>query len=102
MTILKPLGNRILVKRSKTQTSKGGILLPDSAQEKPKEGTVIAAGPGKTNEDGTVTTMTIQVGDVVLFGSYAGTEVKCPQNECEEDEYLILTEDDVFGVLEQV
>ncbi|MDP1880821.1 MAG: co-chaperone GroES [Parachlamydiaceae bacterium] len=94
MTKLKPLGNRVVVKRSKKETSKGGILLPDSAQEKPREGEVIAAGPGKRNENGQVETLGIKVGDRVLFGSYAGTEYKQ-----DDEEYLILSEDDILGVL---
>lgn len=94
MTKLKPLSNRLVVKRSKAQTSKGGILLPDSAQEKPREGEVVAAGPGKRNEDGVVEAMSIKVGDRVLFGSYAGTEYKS-----DEEDYLILSEDDVLGIL---
>lgn len=94
MTKIKPLGNRVLVQRSKAQTSKGGILLPDSAQEKPKEGQVIAAGPGKTSESGQLEPIAIKVGDRVLFGAYAGTEVK----QSDED-YLILSEEDILGIL---
>ncbi len=92
---IKPLGNRVLVERSKPQSSKGGILLPDSAQEKPKEGLIIAAGPGKLNEEGQLETMNLKVGDKVLFSSYSGTEVKSD----EEGKYLILSEEDVLGVL---
>jgi chaperonin GroES len=91
---IKPLGNRILVKRMKAETSRGGILLPDTAQEKPKEGEVIAVGPGKRNDDGVLEPMTIKVGNRVLFSSYAGTEVKCEEEEC-----LVLCEDDVLGIL---
>lgn len=94
MSKIKPLGNRVLVQRSKAQTTKGGILLPDSAQEKPKEGVVIAAGPGKLNEEGQLEPNSVKVGDRVLFGSYAGTEVK----HLDED-YLILSEDDILGIL---
>lgn len=94
-TKIKPLGNRLLVQRSKPQTTKGGILLPDSAQEKPKEGVVVAVGPGKMNEDGKVEPMNVKVGDKVLFSSYAGTEVKINGSEDE----LILSEDDILGVL---
>ena len=94
MEKIKPLSNRVLVKRSKAQTSKGGILLPDTAQEKPKEGTVVAAGPGIRNEEGSLTPMTVKVGDRILFSSYAGTEVKDS-----EEEYLILSEEDILGVL---
>lgn len=96
MSKVKPLGKRVLVKRFKATATKGGILLPDSAQEKPKEGQVIAVGPGKSNEDGTYEPVTLKVGDRILFSSYSGTEVKC---ECDEEECLILSEDDVFGVL---
>ena len=98
MATVKPLGNRVLVKRSKAAASKGGILLPDSAQEKPKEGEVIAVGEGKTNDSGKLEPLTLKVGDHVLFGAYAGTEVKADDNE----ELLILTEDDVLGILETV
>ncbi|MBJ7449192.1 MAG: co-chaperone GroES [Parachlamydiales bacterium] len=96
MATIKPLGNRVLVKRSKTRASKGGILLPESAQEKPKEGEVMAVGEGTTNDNGQLQTLTVNVGDRVLFSSYAGTEIK--QNESEE-ELLILTEDDILGIL---
>lgn len=95
-TKIRPLGNRVLVKRSQAEKSKGGILLPDSVQEKPKEGTVIAVGPGKCNEEGHIQKLSVKEGDCVLFGSYAGTEVKTSdQNE----EYLILAEDDILGIL---
>lgn len=94
MAKLKPLGNRIVVQRSKAPTSKGGILLPDSAQEKPREGSVIAVGPGKRNEEGQLEPLYIKVNDRVLFGPYAGTEFKE-----DEEEYLILSEDDVLGIL---
>ena len=94
MKTIKPLGNRVLVQRSKAQTTKGGILLPDSAQEKPKEGVVLAVGPGKTDENGTKETMQLKVGDRVLFSSYAGTEIKN-----NDEEMLILSEDDILGVL---
>ncbi len=97
MTKLKPLGNRVLVQRSKVKTTKGGILLPDTAQEKPKEGKVIAAGPGKMNEDGSIESMSVKVGDTILFGSYAGTEVK---DMGDENEYLILSEDEILGIIE--
>lgn len=93
---IKPLGNRVLVKRSKVTTSKGGILLPEAAQEKPRQGEVIAVGPGKVNENGDVEAMHVCVGDVVLFSSYAGSPVK---NAQEEEEYLILSEDDILCVV---
>lgn len=95
-TKIKPLGNRVLIKRSEAKTTKGGILLPDSAQEKPKEGTVIAVGPGKFNDNGELETLHVKEGDCVLFSSYAGTEVKGLDNE---EEYLILSENDILGVL---
>lgn len=94
MAKIKPLGNRVLVKRSKAPTSKGGILLPDSAQEKPREGQVMAAGPGKTNDNGQLEPLSVKVGDRILFGSYAGTEVKH-----DEEDYLIMTEEDILGIL---
>lgn len=94
MKTIKPLGNRVLIKRSKAPTTKGGILLPDSAQEKPKEGEVIAVGPGKIDENGVKETMQLKVGDRVLFSAYAGTEVKN-----DDEEMLILSEDDILGVL---
>ena len=96
MTKIKPLGNRVLVQRSKAEVSKGGILLPDTAQEKPKEGTIIAAGPGKINDQGEKESLTVKEGDRVLFSSYAGTEVK---TESGDEEYLIMSEDDLLGIL---
>jgi chaperonin GroES len=97
MMKLKPLGNRVLVQRSKVKSTKGGILLPDTAQEKPKEGKIIAAGPGKMNDDGELETLSVKVGDTVLFGSYAGTEVK---GMGEDEEYLILNEDEILAIVE--
>lgn len=94
MAKIKPLGNRVLVQRSKAQTSKGGILLPDSAQERPREGTILAAGPGKTNENGQLEPISVKIGDRILFGSYSGTEVKQ-----DDEEYLILSEEDILGIL---
>jgi chaperonin GroES len=93
---IKPLSNRLLVKRSKVERTKGGILLPETAQEKPKEGEVIAVGPGKRDEDGRLIPMAVKVGDRILFSSYSGTEVK---NAVGEEEFLILSEDDVLGTL---
>lgn len=97
MAKIQPLGKRLLVRRSKAKTSKGGILLPDSAQEKPKEGEVLAVGPGQQQEDGQIETVSIQPGQKVLFSSYAGTEVK----QESEEELLILNEDDILGILEE-
>lgn len=93
-TKVKPLNNRVLVKRSEAQKTKGGILLPDSAQEKPKEGSVIAVGPGKANDEGIVEPLTVKEGDRVLFGSYAGTEVTM-----DDETLLIMSEDDILGIL---
>ncbi len=92
----KPLGNRILVKRSEVEISKRGIFLPDSAQEKSKEGEVLAAGPGKTKKDGNVEAMELKVGDRVFFCGFAGTEVKAGEGE----EFLIMSEDDILAVVE--
>ena len=94
MVKIKPLGKRIVVERSKAQTSKGGILLPDSAQERPREGVVIAVGPGEVNENGHLEAPTVKVNDRVLFGSYAGTEFKQ-----DNADYLILSEKDILGIL---
>lgn len=91
---LKPLGNRILVQRQEAKSSKGGILLPESAKEKPKQGTVLAVGPGKTDDKGRVHPVGLKTGDQILFSSYAGTEYKT-----EGQEFLILTEEDVLAVM---
>ncbi|MCI5051725.1 MAG: co-chaperone GroES [Simkaniaceae bacterium] len=96
MQKVKPLGNRILVKRAEAEKTKGGIFLPESSKEKPKKGEVIAAGPGKANDKGILEPMQVKVGDQVLFTSYAGTEVKA-QDECE---YLIMSEEDVLAVVQ--
>ena len=93
-TKIKPLGDRVVVQRAKAQTSKGGILLPDSAQEKPREGQIIAAGPGKLNENGQLEPISIAIGDRILFGAYAGTEFKD-----NDEDYLILSEADILGIL---
>jgi chaperonin GroES len=93
---LKPLGNRVLVKRSEMKMSKGGILLPETAQEKPRQGEVVSVGPGKMDEKGNMKAMNVRVGDLVLFSSYAGTEVK---TEDDQADFLIMTEEDILGVL---
>ena len=93
---IKPLGNRILVKRKETPSSQGGILMPDSAQEKPKEGKVVQVGEGKTSSQGTLVPMDIQIGDSILFGPYAGTEVESDN----DGEYLLMKEEDVLAVVE--
>ncbi len=96
MATIKPLGNRVLIKRSKAQASKGGILLPETAKEKPKEGVVTAAGPGKADENGKIEPLCVKVGDRVLFTSYSGTEVK---HLSDEEEFLIMSEDDILCIL---
>ena len=93
---IKPLGNRILVKRSKATKTKGGIILPEMAQEKPREGDVVAVGPGKRDDNNQLQPMTVAIGNRVLFGAYAGTPVKDGDSE---DSLLILSEDDILGVL---
>jgi len=93
---LRPLQDRILVQRVEEETkTKGGIIIPDTAKEKPAEGKVVAVGNGKVGEDGTRVALEIKVGDRILFGKYSGTEVKI-----EGEEYLIMREDDVLGVIE--
>lgn len=92
---VKPLGDKILVKRAAAKSSKCGILLPESVQEKSREAEVVATGPGKYDEQGQLKPMHVKVGDFILFSSYAGTEVETE----DEDEYLILSQDDILGVL---
>jgi chaperonin GroES len=93
---IRPLGDRILVKRIKEEEkSKGGIIIPDTAKEKPQEGKVVAVGKGKMTEEGKLITPDVKAGDRILFGKYAGSEVKI-----EGEEHLILREDDILGVLE--
>lgn len=92
---LKPLADRIVVKPSEAEEkTAGGIILPDTAKEKPVEGTIVAAGPGKVADDGKVIKMEVKVGDKVLYGKYSGTEVTINGVE-----YLIMRESDVFGIL---
>ncbi|HQP36730.1 MAG TPA: co-chaperone GroES [Polyangiaceae bacterium] len=94
---IRPLHDRVLVKRlQEEEKTKGGIIIPDTAKEKPIEGEIVAVGNGKVLEDGTVRKMELKVGDRVLFGKYSGTEVKL-----EGDERLILREDDILCVLEK-
>lgn len=93
---IRPLHDRIIVKRIENDNkTKGGLFIPDTAKEKPIEGTVLAVGNGKILEDGSVRKLEVKAGDRVLFGKYSGTEVKL-----EGDEHLILREDDVLGVIE--
>ena len=93
---IRPLQDRLIVKRvAEEEKTKGGIIIPDTAKEKPLEGKVIAVGNGKVLEDGKVRPLDVKAGDRVLFGKYAGTEVKI-----DGDEHLILREEDVLGVIE--
>jgi chaperonin GroES len=95
MTV-RPLHDRLLIKRvEEKETIKGGIIIPDTAKEKPQEGEVIAVGNGKKTEEGKVVPLDVKAGDRILFGKYSGTEIKI-----EEQEYLILREDEVLGVLD--
>lgn len=92
----RPLQDRIVVKRlEEKEIKKGGIIIPDTAKEKPQEGEVMAVGPGKVTEDGKRQAMEVNVGDKILFGKYSGTEVKL-----DDEEYLIMREDDVLGILQ--
>ncbi|HMA85216.1 MAG TPA: co-chaperone GroES [Desulfosalsimonadaceae bacterium] len=93
---IRPLQDRILVRRVEEESkTKGGIIIPDSAKEKPAEGVVVAVGEGKRTEDGKRMTPDIKSGDRVLFAKYAGTEVKI-----DDEEHLVMREDDVLGIIE--
>ena len=93
---IRPLRNWVMLKRlEQDEKSVGGIIIPDTAKEKPQRGLVTAVGPGKRNEDGVVTPVDVQVGDKVLFSKFAGTEIKLAG-----EELLILQEDDIVGVIE--
>jgi chaperonin GroES len=92
----RPLGDRVLVKRVKEEEkTKGGIIIPDTAQEKPQEGEVVAVGPGARDEDGERIEMDVKVGDRILFGKWSGTEVKV-----DGDDLLIMKESDILGVID--
>ena len=94
---IRPLQDRLIVKRTKEEEkTKGGIIIPDSAKEKPLEGKVIAVGNGKILEDGKVRPLDIKAGDNILFGKYAGTEIKI-----DGEEHLMLREEDVLGIIEK-
>jgi len=93
---IKPLQDRILVRRLEAEEkTKGGIILPDTAKEKPQEGKVIAVGPGRIDKAGKKIDLSVRVGDRILFGPYAGNEVRI-----NGEDYLIMKEEDVFGVIE--
>ncbi len=93
---IRPLQDRIIVKRiEEEETSKGGIIIPDTAKEKPQEGKVVAVGKGKIRDDGVLQKLDVKKGDRVLFGKFAGTEVTLDGKE-----HLIISEDDVLGIME--
>lgn len=96
MMKIRPLYDRIVVKRIEEQeTIRGGIIIPDSAKEKPQEAEVMAVGQGKRLEDGTLVPVDVKVGDRILFGKYSGSEIKL-----DGEEYLIMREDEVLGILD--
>ena len=93
---IRPLGDRLLVKREEhSETVRGGIIIPDSAKEKPQEGKVVAVGKGRLDEDGKHVQMEVKKGDLILMGKYAGTEVKL-----DGEEHIIMREEDVLAILE--
>jgi chaperonin GroES len=93
---LKPLGDRVLVKSvEEKEVKKGGIIIPDTAKEKPQEGLIVAAGPGKVDDKGQRIPMNVKAGDRVLYGKYSGNEVKLG-----DEELMIMHEEDIFGILE--
>ena len=93
---LRPLHDNVLVKRTEEEeTSSGGIILSGSAKEKPSQGEVISVGPGKKTDSGEIASMNVKTGDTVIFGQYAGNEVKL-----DGEDYLIMSESDIFGVIE--
>ena len=93
----RPLGDRVLIKRvEEEEKTKGGIIIPDTAKEKPQEGKVIAVGPGARDDNGKVQPLDVKAGDLILFGKWSGTEVKI-----DGDDLLIMKESDVLGVIEK-
>jgi chaperonin GroES len=93
---IRPLQDRVIVKRlEEEEKTKGGIIIPDTAKEKPQEGKVIAVGKGKVTEDGKLIPLDVKVGDKILFGKYSGTEIKVGG-----EEHLIMREEDILGVIE--
>jgi chaperonin GroES len=94
-TKLTPLHDRIVIRRvEEAETTRGGIIIPDIAKDKPQEGEVIAVGPGKSNDEGKVFPLQVKAGDRILFGKYAGTEIKI-----DGEDFLIMREEEVLGVL---
>jgi chaperonin GroES len=93
---IRPLQDRVIIRRiQEEEKTKGGIIIPDTAKEKPQEGKVVAVGKGKLSDDGRVLPLSVKAGDKILFGKYSGTEIKL-----NGDEYLIMREDDILGVVE--
>jgi chaperonin GroES len=94
---IRPLQDRVIVKRiEEDEKSKGGIIIPDTAKEKPQEGKVVAVGKGKVTDDGKITPLDVKVNDRVLFGKYSGSEISI-----DGDEHLIMREEDILGVIEK-
>ena len=92
---IQPLSDRVLVKPVEAkETKRGGIIIPDSAKEKPQEGIIAACGKGKTTEDGKVIALDVKVGDKILYGKYSGSEIKL-----DDEDYLIMHQDDILGIL---
>ena len=92
---IKPLGDRVLVSPiEEKEMQKGGIIIPDTAKEKPQEGEIVAVGPGKTTDDGKTIAMAVKKGDKVIYGKYSGTEVKL-----DGEDYLLMREDDILGIV---
>lgn len=92
---IKPLGDRVLVQpMEEKEMKKGGIIIPDSAKEKPQEGEVVAVGPGKTGDDGKTIAMSVKKGDKVIYGKYSGSEIKL-----DGEDYLLMREDDILGII---
>lgn len=94
---IRPLGDRVIVKPTEEkEVKKGGIIIPDTAKEKPQEGEVIAVGPGKVDETGKKIPMDVKAGDKILYGKYSGTEIKI-----DDKEYLIMHQEDILGIIEK-
>ena len=94
---IRPLQDRVIVKRvEEDEKSKGGIIIPDTAKEKPQEGKVVAVGKGKLGDDGKVTPLDVKINDLILFGKYSGTEINF-----DGEEHLIMREEDILGVIEK-
>ena len=94
---IRPLQDRVIVKRiAEEEKTKGGIIIPDTAKEKPQEGKVLAVGKGKVNDDGKITPLDVKVNDRILFGKYSGSEIFV-----DNEEHLIMREDDILGIIEK-